>query len=48
MKIVRAVAAGLLAGVVIGLVAALLRPRRIPSEGGYNPVVDVPDDVRHV
>lgn len=48
MKILRAVVTGLVAGAVIGLVAALLRPRRMPSRSGYSPVMDLPDDARHV
>jgi len=47
MKVLRAVATGLLAGAVVGLVGALLRPRRTPSKGGYSPVLGV-TAARHI
>lgn len=43
MKVLRVVAAGLLAGALVGIVAALLRPRRRLSPDGYSPAIGLPD-----
>jgi hypothetical protein len=43
MKVLQVVAAGLLTGAVVGLLGALLRPRRKLSGDGYSPLLTPPD-----